>query len=120
MTELFQAEKEQSVELPSSGSALRKAAEQPWQETGSAGFRIKPLMHDATRGLRTWLMEVSPGAYAPLHDHEEIEQIYVLQGSFYDQDNTYGAGDYVVRAPGAAHTAGSEEGAMVLLFYSAP
>ena len=63
-------------------------------------------------------MKVDPGAFSPLHAHEEIEQIYVLEGQFYDQAKTYGPGDFIVRAPGAMHSAGSEEGAVVLLFYS--
>jgi anti-sigma factor ChrR (cupin superfamily) len=53
-----------------------------------------------------------------MHAHNEIEQIYVLEGSFFDQDKTYTAGEYIVRAPGAMHTAGSDTGAVVLLFYS--
>jgi quercetin dioxygenase-like cupin family protein len=47
-----------------------------------------------------------------------VEQIYVLEGTFYDQRKTYHAGEYIVRAPGAMHTAGSDTGALVLLFYS--
>ena len=56
----------------------------------------------------TW-RHFAPGA--ELHAHDEVEQIYVVEGSFYDQEKTYGAGDYIVRAPGAMHTAGSEGGA---------
>ena len=63
-------------------------------------------------------MKVDAGAFSPMHAHDDIEQIYVLEGSFYDQDKTYGPGDYVIRAPGALHSAGSEEGAVVLLVYS--
>ena len=63
-------------------------------------------------------MKVEPGAWSPMHAHGEVEQVYVLEGSFYDQDNTYGPGDYIVRAAGADHTAGSENGALILLFYS--
>jgi ChrR Cupin-like domain len=52
-----------------------------------------------------------------LHAHEEWEQIYVLSGSFFDQERVLWAGDYACRAPGAMHTAGSEEGALLLLIY---
>jgi len=78
------------------------------------------LMEDACTGLRTWLMKVEPGAFSAPHAHDEVEQIYVLEGSFYDQQKTYGAGEYIVRPPGAMHTAGSDTGAVVLLFYSPP
>jgi len=76
-------------------------------------------LEDAEKGIRTWLMKVEPGAYSPMHDHSEVEQIYVLEGTFYDQDQTYGPGDYIIRAAGAMHTAGSKDGAVVMLFYSA-
>lgn len=89
-----------------------------WQDCGADGFRIKPLFEDSTAGLCTWLMKVDAGAFSPMHTHEEIEQIYVLEGSFYDQDKTYGPGEFIIRAPGAMHSAGSEDGAVVLLFYS--
>ena len=93
--------------------------EKPWQESGNDGFWIKPLFEDASRNLKTWLMKIEPGAYSPLHDHAGLEQVYVLEGSFFDQDRTYGAGEYILRAPGAMHTAGSKDGALVILFYSA-
>ena len=63
-------------------------------------------------------MKVDPGAFSPTHAHDDVEQVYVLEGSFYDQDKTYGPGAFIVRAAGALHSAGSDDGALVLLFYS--
>ncbi len=107
-----------ALNLPTAGSAVAHGEGQEWQDSGSEGFWIKPLLEQDAPALKTWLMKVDPGAYSPLHAHQEIEQIYVLEGSFFDQDHTYGAGDFIVRAPGAMHTAGSKDGAVVLLFYS--
>ncbi len=119
MSELFtQRQGAGLTGLPAQGSANFDAGGMDWQDCGADGFRIKPLLDDAGAGLRTWLMRVEPGAFAPLHAHDEIEQIYVLDGSFYDQDKTYRAGEFVVRAAGAMHSAGSDDGALVLLFYS--
>jgi anti-sigma factor ChrR (cupin superfamily) len=117
MTQLITA-KEGGFALPESGSLLLRAGEQTWQESGSDGFWVKSLMEDPESGQRTWLMKVDAGAFSPSHAHEEVEQIYVLEGSFYDQDASYGPGDFIVRAPGATHTSGSKSGAVVLLFYS--
>ena len=105
--------------MPRRESDSVDAAALDWQDCGAAGFAVKPLLEDGGSGLRTWLMKVEAGAFSELHAHDEIEQIYVIEGSFYDQHKTYRAGDYIVRAPGAMHTAGSETGALVLLFYSA-
>jgi len=104
--------------LPRQESRSVDAKPAEWQECGADGFLLKALMEDSAAGLRTWLMKVEPGAFSQLHAHAEVEQIYVLEGSFYDQQKTYRAGEYIVRAPGAMHTAGSDTGAVVLLFYS--
>ena len=119
MSELFnQQEAGGLVALPIGESLDFDSKEIEWQDCGADGFSIKPLLEDSEAGLRTWLMKVEAGAFSPLHAHENIEQIYVLEGSFYDQDKTYGPGEFIVRAPGAMHSAGSEDGAVVLLFYS--
>lgn len=103
---------------PADTTLVARAAAQDWQESGSGGFLIKPLFEDRATGQRTWLMRVDPGASAPLHDHAELEQIYVIEGTFSDDETTYRAGDFAVRAPGVMHTASSETGALVLLVYS--
>jgi quercetin dioxygenase-like cupin family protein len=89
-----------------------------WQPSDIERFWIKPLYEDSAKGEKTLLMKVDPGAFAPLHAHDEFEQFYVLEGSLYDQEKVMKAGDYVCRAAGAMHTAGSEEGAVVLLIYT--
>lgn len=119
MADLFSNQSEHSgLTFEAGQSGWLNSEHVAWQESGSKGFWIKPLFEDGSRRLRTWLMKVDPGAYSPLHDHAELEQVYVLQGSFYDQDNVYRAGEYILRAPGVMHAAGSEEGALVILFYS--
>jgi quercetin dioxygenase-like cupin family protein len=63
-------------------------------------------------------MKLEAGAFSALHAHDETGQIYVLDGPFYDQDKICGPGEYIVTAADAMHSAGSENGAFVLLFYS--
>lgn len=107
-----------SLNLPTVGSLAIKAEQIEWQVCGEDGFWIKPLLEDDNAEIRTWLMRVDAGTFSPMHAHEDVEQIFVIEGSFYDQDKTYGPGDYIIRAPGTMHSAGSEDGAVVLLFYS--
>ena len=107
-----------SLSLPAVGSTVLQASALPWQDCGAEGFWIKPLLEDKENGLRTWLMKVDAGAFSAMHAHDEIEQIYVIEGTFYDQDHCYRAGDYIVRAAGAMHTAGSDDGALVMLVYT--
>lgn len=119
MNEVFTREGAAGLDgLPAQGSLTFDAGAIDWQECGEDGFWIKPLLEDEAAGLRTWLMKVDPGAFSPPHAHDEFEQVYVLDGTFYDDQRSYRAGEFVVRAPGAMHSAGSEDGALVLLFYS--
>ena len=121
MSEIFTSQTQaEPMGLPRTESLDFDSKRVDWQDCDEDGFRIKPLMEDRQAGIRTWLMKVDAGAFSPLHAHDDIEQIYVLEGSFYDQNKTYGPGEFIVRAPGAMHSAGSEAGAVVLLFYSPP
>ena len=90
-----------------------------WQASVTEGFWLKHLLTDQPAGLRSYLMKVDAQSFSPMHAHDEVEQIYVIEGCLYDQDKTYGPGTYIVRAAGAMHTTGSEDGALALLFYSA-
>lgn len=89
-----------------------------WHESGTPGFRLKPMLENRRARLKTWLMQVDAGAYSPMHRHEDVEQIYVLEGTFYDQHKTYGPGSFVVRAPYADHEAGSKTGALMIVTYA--
>ena len=105
--------------LPGSGSSYLDATRQ-WQPSDLPGFWIRNLLVDPAASATTMLMKIDPGAFAGRHSHQELEQIYVLEGSFYDEERVLHAGDYCCRAAGALHTSGSENGAVVLLVYSRP
>ena len=101
------------------GSEYLAGNGQAWQPTDAPGFWVKPLYQDDARGEKTILMKVDAGASYPLHNHDgEFEQIYVLEGSFFDQHRTLKAGDYCCRSPDALHSSGSEDGAVVMLIYT--
>ncbi|MCU1394949.1 MAG: hypothetical protein JWM34_3377 [Ilumatobacteraceae bacterium] len=109
----------------SEGSWCLRTDDMAWQPTDSPGFWIKVLLDEAgapDRGGRpshgnTQLMRVDAGAFADFHDHDQLEEIFVLDGEFTDQHTTYRAGDYCLRAIGATHIAGSDTGCTVLLVY---
>jgi len=109
---------DQSLALPASGSACLYSRNLEWRSSDGTGFWYKFLYENKKAGQRTLLMKIDPGAYAPGHSHSELEQIYVIEGSFYDEEHTYTAGDYIIRAPGAEHTTGSRDGAVALVVYS--
>ena len=58
----------------------------PWAKTRFPGVEAKTLMENKETGLSTLLMRWAPGARLPLHEHVEIEQTYVLEGSLVDEE----------------------------------
>jgi quercetin dioxygenase-like cupin family protein len=120
MTSVKQAVDQRSciAAVASAASAYMAAAGRDWEATGSEGFWLKRLYEDPERGERTWLMRMDPGAYSPPHSHDEFEQVYVLEGSFYDEDRLVKAGEFCARSPGAMHSAASDDGALMLVIYT--
>ena len=55
-----------------------------------------------------------------LHEHVEIEQTYVLEGSIVDDEGEVKKGDFVRRPKGNRHVARSPSGALVLGFFLKP
>jgi anti-sigma factor ChrR (cupin superfamily) len=49
-----------------------------------------------------------------MHKHPEIEQTYIVEGSFYDHDGICRAGEFVWRRVGSFHKTHSDEGAVIL------
>jgi anti-sigma factor ChrR (cupin superfamily) len=99
------------------GTSYIDSAAVDWQPAGDK-YWTKLLREDPVRGEKTLLMKLDAGASFQLHAHDEVEQIFVISGSFFDQNRVLHAGDYACRAPGALHTAGSDKGAVMLLIYS--
>jgi glyoxylate utilization-related uncharacterized protein len=57
-----------------------------WQQTRFPGCEAKTLLFDRATGLMTALMRFAPGAVLPDHEHVNIEQTYVLEGSLVDKE----------------------------------
>ena len=99
------------AQLPPHGSIKIPAGAWP------AGSDTLSLIDDP-RGYRTMILKAEPGPLGLLHAHDEIEQIYVLEGDFFDDDASYGPGDFVLRMPGTMHRAGSQNGCTMLITYT--
>lgn len=91
-----------------------------WAPTQFNGVSIKVLYEDKAKGEMTCLLKWEPGTTLPMHKHPEIEQTYVIEGSFYDHDGICRAGEYVWRKAGSFHQTTSDEGAVILAIYRKP
>jgi anti-sigma factor ChrR (cupin superfamily) len=92
----------------------------PWTPTPTPGIDMKILLEDKDSGLLTALFRWQPGTALDLHEHVEIEQTYVLEGSIVDDEGEVTAGNYVWRPKGNKHLARSPDGALVISFFLKP
>jgi quercetin dioxygenase-like cupin family protein len=88
-----------------------------WVPSQFPKITMKVLYRDEEKGEMTVLLKWEPGASLPFHRHPEIEQSYVLEGSFYDHDGICRAGQYVWRKAGSLHETKSDEGCVLLAIY---
>lgn len=91
-----------------------------WSPSQFEGISIKILYEDKEKGEMTCLLKWEPGATLPMHKYPELEQSFVLEGSFYDHDGICRAGEYVWRRQGSFHETHSDEGAVLLAIYRKP
>jgi anti-sigma factor ChrR (cupin superfamily) len=56
----------------------------------------------------------------PYHEHAELEQTYILEGSLVDEEGEVTAGNYVARPTGSRHIARSPNGCINISFFLKP
>ncbi len=108
------------LEPTQGGSVYVDPESMEWQPSQFEKISMKVLYRNDAEGEMTVLLKWEPGAVLPFHRHPEIEQSYVLQGSFYDHDGICRAGQYVWRHPGSLHETRSDEGCVLLAVYRKP
>ncbi len=106
--------------LSNLASRLVDVEELAWSPTPFPGIYVKTLLKDEATGMLTCLFKWEPGAALPLHEHVELEQTFVLQGSLVDEDGEVTSGNYVWRPAGSKHVAVAPNGALVLCFFLKP
>lgn len=94
--------------------------ELPWTPTPTPGIDMKILLQDKETGLLTALFRWAPGTTLALHEHVEIEQAFVIEGSIVDDEGEIRQGNFVWRPAGSRHLARSPNGALVLSFFLKP
>jgi anti-sigma factor ChrR (cupin superfamily) len=108
------------LEPTKGGSVYVDPEKLDWQKTQFNKIWMKVLYRNDATGEMTVLLRWEPGAALPFHKHPEIEQSFVLEGSFYDHDGICRAGQYVYRHQGSMHETRSDEGCLLLAVYRKP
>jgi len=108
--------------LPPLASRFVEVAALPWvPSTRYPGCESKVLLLERDSGLLTMLMRMAPGARLPDHEHVQIEQTYVLEGSLVCGEGECKAGDFVWRPAGSRHEAwAGPTGTLILGIFQIP
>src|SRR4051794_3899780 len=70
-----------------------------WIPLPTPGIAVRFLL-----GQKTVLVRMRPGSVFPEHEHHQLEQCYVLEGSVTDSDGlTLSAGDFICMPSGITH-----------------
>ena len=104
--------------LPPLASRFVDVERLPWEKTRYPGVETKTLLVDRKSGLLTLLLKMAPGAKLPDHEHVEIEQTYMLEGTLECGEGVCKAGEFVWRPAGSRHEAwaGPQGGLMIAMF----
>jgi anti-sigma factor ChrR (cupin superfamily) len=107
--------------LPPFASRFVNVAGLPWEKTRHPGVETKALVADPDSGLLTVLTKLAPGARLPDHEHVQVEQTLVLEGTLYCDEGSCKAGDFVWRPAGSRHQAwAGPEGCVALAMFQVP
>jgi len=120
MSDLFAERLSGTLQPTIGGSTYVDPSTMEWEKSQFDKIWMKVLYRNADVGEMTVLLKWEPGAVLPFHKHPEIEQSWVLEGSFYDHDGICRAGQYVWRSPGSMHETKSDEGCLLLAIYRKP
>jgi anti-sigma factor ChrR (cupin superfamily) len=86
-----------------------------WQPHRTEGVQVVHLLLDSDRRQRSLLVKAAAGVVYPLHRHQGIEEIYMLEGELVINGEVYLAGDYIRSYPNSIHAPSTSTGCMFLI-----
>jgi anti-sigma factor ChrR (cupin superfamily) len=85
--------------------------ELPWIPSPELGVERRMLERQGDEVAKaTSIVRYQAGSKFPTHHHELGEEIFVLDGTFSDENGDYHAGTYILNPPGSSHAPFSETG----------
>ena len=84
-------------------------------DSGTVSRKRAHLVGGAESGQVTSVVRYSPNATFPVHDHPDGEEIFVLQGTFSDEQGDWPAGTYLLNPEGFRHAPFSREGCVLFV-----
>ncbi len=84
------------------------------------GYRRQTLVNDREAGTRIVLLQYDAGyELSYLDEHKHDEYLYILSGTFVDQNQASGPGTFIHNRPGSSHRPSSPDGCTFLAFVNA-
>jgi anti-sigma factor ChrR (cupin superfamily) len=86
-----------------------------WQPHRIEGVECALLFLDSVNRMRSMIVKAAAGVVYPLHQHQGIEEIYMLEGELEIDGQVYLAGDYIRSYPNSIHAPSTSNGCMFLI-----
>lgn len=90
------------VEPPPTMVTIR-SSELTWQPYQAEGVEVAVLFFDPDKRMCSAIVKAADGVIYPLHQHQGIEEIYMLAGELELDGQVYLAGDYIRSYPDSIH-----------------
>lgn len=111
---------ESAVSAAEPGPQPRLEPSEPDWEEAAPGIFCKLLATDAERDRVSMLVRLAPGIEYPPHTHAGVEELHLLHGELWINDEKFRPGDYRRAEPGSVdHRVWSETGCTCVLVTSA-
>lgn len=98
-------------QLPQKAIATVNNSHNSWHPGLVAGLEVMPLHSYKTENVA--LVKWHPGTFFQGHSHYGGEEIYVIEGTFEDEQGTYPQGTWIRNPHGSVHTPFSKEGCLI-------
>jgi len=92
-----------------------RSSDLKWRPYRAAGIEVALLYLDRANRMSSALLKAAAGVIYPLHQHQGIEEIYMLEGELVIDGQVYRAGDYIRSYPNSIHAPSTSTGCMFLI-----
>ncbi|AFY94982.1 hypothetical protein Cha6605_4023 [Chamaesiphon minutus PCC 6605] len=104
-----------SVESSAPATIAIRSGELEWQPYRAAGVEVAVLFIDPLNRMCSAIVKAADGVIYPLHQHQEIEEIYMLEGELEIAGQVYLAGDYIRSSANSIHPPATTKGCKFLI-----
>ena len=92
-----------------------RSSDLKWRPYRAPGIEVALLYLDRANRMSSALLKAAAGVIYPLHQHQGIEEIYMLEGELVIDGQVYRAGDYIRSYPNSIHAPSTSTGCMFLI-----